>query len=96
MTALKACEAIELRQSLIKPGGQPSEIEVKQAVYVLVIDDPESIGIDTIGIYYIEADQCILLFPSMEIHAGGLGSAVLPELWHQFPGAGLILGCQNQ
>src|SRR5258705_6425750 len=77
VTALKASEAIELRQPLIKPGWQPTEIEMKQAVYVLVIDDPERIGIDSIGIYDIKSDQRVLLFPSMEIQAGRLGSAML-------------------
>ncbi len=79
MTSLKAGEAVELRQSLVEPRGQPAEIQMKQAMYVLVIDDSECIRIDPVGIYDVQADQRVFLFPCMEIHAGGLGSAVLPE-----------------
>src|SRR5258706_1989877 len=82
VTSVEAREAIELRQSLVEPRGQPSEIEMKQAVYVLVVDDPKGVGIDSIGTYDVKAHQRVLLFPSMKIHTSELGSAVLPEFRH--------------
>jgi hypothetical protein len=93
--ALEASVAVKLRKAFVKPGGEPAEIQVKQAVNVLVIHHTEPVGIVTIVVDHIQAYHGKLPLPPVNVEARGLGPGMQPEFGNQLLGGRLIQRCQD-
>src|SRR6266404_6769274 len=95
LVSLEPSIAVKLSEAFIQPGGEPSEIQMQQAVNILVVDNFESIGIATIVVDHVQANHRELSLRAMNVNACRFGTGMQPESREQLFGGLFIHRRQN-